>query len=268
MRFRLSLLSVRFLLSLLLHSSGWNITSPKPSPCVRTMDSSYPAPERFLPLEMILIDSQFCDLIGPVSGRWSSKVVEVDVSHNKLKDVSSCANFYHLERLDLECNRIGSVLNEALASSKYLEELNSLRSRIPQISEVAFKNFRSLHRIILSGNILKSFSLSLNISDLRELYLNGDLIESNFPELLNFSSFNKNSGIRPRLLTKCCRPKDLNSTQDSFVEAPRQALLKITSTIVKLNLSSMLVAIIRSDAFTNLFTIQEIDLPGKFALNY
>uniref|UniRef100_A0A0R3RQY1 Ig-like domain-containing protein n=1 Tax=Elaeophora elaphi TaxID=1147741 RepID=A0A0R3RQY1_9BILA len=260
-----------------LHSSesGHSITFPEPCNCyllgsVHVMDCSHSSLERFLPFELILNSSQSYDPVRPLSDCYGvelSKVVELDLSHNKLIDVPNFGYFYHLKRLDLGYNKISNIPNVALLSLKYLEELNLSHNQISQISEVTFENLLSLSRIDFNGNQIKSFPSSLRIPDLRELYLDDNLIEDIPPELLNFSSLktlslagNRIPHMQAKSLMKCRRLEDLNSAQNSFLEVLRQALREIASTLVKLNLSSTPISMIRSDDFINLLTTQEIDL--------
>ncbi|VDM92077.1 unnamed protein product [Onchocerca ochengi] len=265
-------------LSVVLCSSYKRNIIPCPEPCQcysleslhTVMNCSHSMLKRFLPLEMIRNDSQFYDSVRSVSNNQRfrlSEVLELDISYNKLKDIPNFDDFYHLKRLNLEYNRIRSIPDEAISSLNYLEELNFSNNQISEISEIAFKNLTSLRGMYLGGNKLKTLPSSLHILHLRELYLDDNLIENILPEPLNFSSLktlslanNRISNMQPRSLIKYCKLENLNLARNPLLEVPRQILREVATTLVKLNLSSTLIATIRSGDFTNFLAIQEIDL--------
>lgn len=238
---------------------------------MRVMDCSHSTLQRFVPFETILNDSQSYNSAKPISNNYEfslSEVVEVDISHSNLENVPSFDGFYHLKRLNLAYNKIRSVSDEALASLRYLEELNLSHNQISYISGIAFKSLFSLQKIDLGWNMLKTLSFSQDIPNLKELYLNDNLIEDILPELpLNFSSLktlslanNTISHLQSKSLMKCYKLENLNLARNPFLEVPAQALRHVASTLVKLNLSSTHITTIRSDDFANLLVIQEIDL--------
>ncbi|EFO26712.2 immunoglobulin I-set domain-containing protein [Loa loa] len=263
-----------FCLSIFCSSCLSNTPCPKQCHCyvlqnVHQMNCSNSMLEQFLPFEMIRNNSHSYPtrFVSDSYELMISKVIELDISHNKMEEVPNLDDFCRLKRLNLGHNRICSIPDKILAPLKYLEELNLSHNQISQISKVAFKNLFSLQKIDLGGNKLKTLPLLLHIPDLKELYLDDNLIEDILPELLNSSNLqtlslanNRISYIQPMLLIKL---KNLNLAQNPLIEVPQKVLRVVASTLIKLNLSSTLITTIRSNDFANLLAIQEIDLSNN-----
>uniref|UniRef100_A0A915PP18 Ig-like domain-containing protein n=1 Tax=Setaria digitata TaxID=48799 RepID=A0A915PP18_9BILA len=226
---------------------------------VITMNCSHSMLQQFSPLAVVRNSS--------INEFTASEIVSLDISYNKLENLPDFHHFVHLKRLNLEYNRIYSIPHEAFTSLRSLEEVNLSHNWISQISENAFKNLRTLRKISLDGNYLETLPSSVDMHTVQELYLNDNLIRTVPSELLIFPNLttlslanNKISFMQSKALINCYKLENLNLAQNYFHEVPREILQNVASTLIKLNLSSTPIMMIKDGDFANLSAIQEIDL--------
>lgn len=94
------------------------------------------------------------------TGINTSKLVNLNASHNQLKDVSRSAFQYmpNLREINLSFNKFPIVLENFFTGSAELRIINLAHNQITEVEDTAFLNLHYLEHLDLSYNNLRSFN--------------------------------------------------------------------------------------------------------------